>query len=199
MKESALYYLTYGLFVLTAREGERDNGCIINTAIQVTNAPDRVAVVVNKQNFTHDMIMQTGEFNLSILTKKSKFETFRHWGYQSGKDTDKAQGINFARGANQIIYLLDEVNAYLSGRVVSVIDLGTHTLFLAEITEQKVLSREESVTYDYYQKKIKPEPDGKRKKGYICMVCGFIYEGDYLPEDYICPVCKHPAEDFRAL
>ena len=200
MDQTVMYKLTYGLFVLTAKEGEKDNGCIVNTVSQVTVTPNRIAVAVNKESYTHDMIVRTGGFNVSILSEKSKFDTYKHWGFQSGKDTDKAAGITFSRAENGVIYLAEETNAYLSAKVVTMTDLGTHTLFLADVTGGAVLSQDASVTYAYYQANIKPAPDTKeKKKGFICTVCGYIYEGETLPEDYICPLCKHPASDFVPL
>ena len=175
MDQTVMYKLTYGLFVLTAKEGEKDNGCIVNTVSQVTVTPNRIAVAVNKESYTHDMIVRTGVFN-------------------------KAAGITFSRAENGVIYLAEETNAYLSAKVVTMTDLGTHTLFLADVTGGAVLSQDASVTYAYYQANIKPAPDTKeKKKGFICTVCGYIYEGETLPEDYICPLCKHPASDFVPL
>lgn len=200
MDKKAMYNLTYGLFVLTAKEGDKDNGCIVNTVSQVTTEPNRIVVAVNKNNFTHDMIVRTGVFNVSILSEKSKFETYKHWGFQSGKDTDKLEQITFERSDNGLVYIAEETNAMISAKVVSMTDLGTHTLFLADVTDAKVLSDDESVTYSYYQKNIKPAPaDTGKKKGFICTVCGYIYEGDTLPPDFICPLCKHPASDFKPL
>lgn len=200
MDQTTMYKLTYGLFILTAREGEKDNGCIVNTVSQVTTTPNRIVVAVNKSNYTHDMIVRTGVFNVSILSEKSKFDTYKHWGFQSGKDTDKAEGITFSRAENGVIYLAEETNAYLCAKVVSMTDLGTHTLFLADVTDGAVLSQDASVTYAYYQANIKPAPAVKeKKKGFICTVCGYIYEGETLPEDFICPLCKHPASDFKPL
>ncbi len=200
MDKKAMYKLTYGLFILTAREGEKDNGCIVNTVTQVTTEPNRITVAVNKKNYTHDMIRRTGSFNVSVLTEDSKFDTYKHWGFQSGANVDKLEEIAFQRAENGIVYIAEECNAYISAKVISATDLGTHTLFLAEITDAVVLSDGESVTYSYYQKNIKaaPKADGK-KKGFVCTVCGYIYEGDVLPEDFICPLCKHPASDFKPI
>ncbi len=200
MDKKAMFKLTYGLFVLTAREGEKDNGCIINTAVQVTTEPNRITIAVNKKNYTHDMIQRTGIFNVSILTEESKFDTYKHWGFQSGAQTDKLEGMTCPRAENGVIYIAGETNAYLSAKVVSSTDLGTHTLFLADVTGGEVLSDAESITYSYYQKYVKTAPkDAEKKKGFICSVCGYIYEGDTLPEDFICPWCKHPASDFNPL
>ncbi len=199
MDKKAMYKLTYGLFILTAKEEEKDNGCIVNTVTQVTTEPNRITVAVNKKNYTHDMILRTGTFNVSVLTENSRFETYRHWGFQSGAETDKMEGITFQRAENGIVYIEDQCNAYISAKVVSATDLGTHTLFLADVTDARALADEESVTYSYYQKNIKTAPKTEGKKGFICTVCGYIYEGDTLPEDFVCPLCKHPASDFKKL
>lgn len=200
MDNRAMYRLSYGLFVLTAREGDKDNGCIINTAVQVTTEPNCITIAVNKKNYTHDMIVRTGVFNVSVLTEKSSFDTFRHWGFQSGADVDKTKEITFSRADNGVIYLTKETNAVISARVVSTVDLGTHTLFLADVTDAKVLGDDPSATYAYYQSNIKQAPKAApEKKGFICTVCGYIYEGETLPEDFICPWCKHPASDFKPL
>ena len=201
MNGKAMYNLTYGLFVLTSKDGGKDNGCIVNTVSQVTTEPNRICVAVNKLNFTHDMIHKTGEFNVSILTEGSKFETYKHFGFQSGKDIDKMEAIDFKRAANGIAYITNETNAFISAKVVSETDLGTHTLFLADVTDGEVLSDDPSVTYAFYQKYIKKRPgqDSDKtpaKKGFICTVCGYIYEGDELPSDFICPWCKHDASYF---
>lgn len=200
MDKTAMYKLTYGLFVLTAKEGDKDNGCIINTAVQVTTDPNRITIAVNKKNYTHDMIMRTGVFNVSMLTENAKFDTFKHWGFQSGAQVDKVEGMKVERAENGVIYIPEETNAYISAKVVSATDLGTHTLFLADVTDGKTLSDEESITYSYYQKNVKTAPKAaEKKKGFVCNVCGYVYEGDTLPEDFICPWCKHPASDFSPL
>ena len=200
MNLEALYKLSYGLYILTAREGEKDNGCIVNTVMQITDKPNRIAVAVNKSNYTHGMIERTGAFNVSILTEQSKFDTYKHWGFQSGANVDKTESITYQRSENGVIYLAEETNAYISAKVVSATDLGTHTLFLADVTDGAVLSEDDSVTYSYYQKNIKTAPaDAGKKKGFICTVCGYIYEGDVLPEDFVCPWCKHPASDFKRM
>ena len=200
MNTKAMYNLTYGLFILTAKDGGKDNGCVVNTVTQVTSEPNRIAVAVNKSNFTHDIIMKTKTFNVSVLAENSKFETYKHWGFQSGRDTDKAESISFKRSANGLIYLAEETNAFISASVVSTVDLGTHTLFIADVTDCEILSDVPSVTYGFYQKNIKPKPAAQeKKKGFICTICGYIYEGETLPPDFICPTCKHPASDFVPL
>ena len=200
MDNKAMFNLSYGLFILTAKDGEKDNGCIVNTVGQVTSQPNRISLTVNKANYTHDMILKTKEFNVSVLAENSKFETYRHWGFQSGRNTAKLESISFKRSANGLVYIADETNAFLSAKVVSTLDLGTHTLFIADVTDGEVLSQVPSATYSFYQNNIKPKPAStEKRKGFICTVCGYIYEGETLPDDFICPVCKHPASDFRPL
>ena len=199
---NAMFKLSYGLFVLTARDGQKDNGCIINTVTQLTDTPKRITIAVNKQNYTHDMIMQTGMFNVSVLTEEVPFKVFQHFGFQSGREVDKfAEGQAAARSRNGILYLTDYTNAFLSASVVEAKDYGTHTLFIADITQAQVLSEAPSVTYAYYFAHIKPKPAPveENKKGFVCKICGYVYEGDELPADFICPLCKHGAEDFEPL
>ena len=200
----AMYALSYGLFVLTARRGEKDNGCIINTAMQVTTDPNRVIITVNKTNYTHDMVLETGRFTLSVLSEQAAFSTFQRFGFQSGRDVDKFAGFedHAVRGDNGILRVTLGVSAWLSCRVVSTLDLGTHTLFLADVEDGDVLSADPSATYTYYQANIKPRPQAAppaEKKRWVCTVCGYVYEGDFLPDDFICPWCKHPASDFEPL
>lgn len=199
MDNKVMNKLSYGLFVLTAKDGDKDNGCIINTAAQVTTTPNRIIVTVNKENYTHDMIKKTGGFNVSVLDESATFDTFQHFGFQSGRDTDKFAEITFARAENGIAYLTKECNAYISGKVTDTIDLGTHTMFIADVTGGEALSDNSSATYAYYHANIKPSAKPVEKKGYICTVCGYIYEGDSLPADFVCPICKHGAEDFKPL
>ncbi len=197
----AMFKLSYGLFVLTAKDGDKDNGCIINTVMQVTDVKKRIAIAVNKANFTHDMIKKTGEFNVSVLTTEVPFKVFQQFGFQSGRDTDKFAGsTELVRTANGIVYVPEYANAVISGKVIEEHEYDTHTLFIAEVTEAAVLSNVPSVTYQYYFDHIKPQPQPTtEKKGFVCKICGFIYEGETLPEDYICPLCKHGAEDFEKL
>ena len=192
--------ISYGLFVLTAKDGEKDNGCIINTAMQVTIEPNCISVVVNKSNYTHDIILKNKEFNISILDESSQFATYKNFGFKSGRDSDKLVEVDLARAANGIVYLTKESNGYISGKVIKTVDLGTHTMFIAEVTDGEILSDKSSVTYAYYYSNIKEKDNvAAGKKGFICIVCGFIYEGETLPPDYICPICKHGAADFRPL
>ena len=194
---TAMYKLSYGLFVVTAKDGDKDNGCITNTVMQVTTTPNRITLAVNKGNYTHDMIVKTGVFNVSVLSETASFDIFKHWGFQSGRDVDKLVGIEFSRADNGIVYVTEGVNAVLSARVEQVIDLGTHSLFIAEVTDAMSLNQNASATYTYYQKNIKPAPAKPKKKGWVCIICGYIYEGEELPADFICPICKHPASDFK--
>ncbi|MCI6087834.1 MAG: flavin reductase [Absicoccus porci] len=201
MNPDVMKKLTYGLFVLTARDGQKDNGCIINTAVQVASEPNTISISVNKANYTHDMILKTGKFNVSILSEEAKFDTFKHFGFQSGRDVDKFAEVEISRADNGIAIIHNEqTNGYLSGKVIQSIDLGSHTLFIATVEDGEVWSDTPSTTYAYYFANIKPKPQPKPKqKGWICTICGYIYEGEVLPDDFICPVCKHPASDFRPL
>jgi flavin reductase (DIM6/NTAB) family NADH-FMN oxidoreductase RutF len=197
-----MYNLTYGLFILTARDGEKDNGCIVNTVCQVTTEPNRITVCVNKNNYTHDMIMKTGVFNVSVLSQDAQFAQFKQFGFQSGRDVDKFAGYEYVdRSENGVLYVTENTNALISGKVIETRDYGTHTLFVADVTEAKVMSAAPSVTYDYYFANIKPKPSKleEKKKGHVCKICGYVYEGDPLPADFICPLCKHGAEDFEPL
>ena len=202
LDKKAMFKLSYGLFVLTAKDGAKDNGCIINTASQVTSEPNRITIAVNKSNYTHDMIKKTGEFNVSILSTDVTFDTFKHFGFQSGRDVDKfADFTDCARSANGLLYVTKGANALISGKVVSSQEFETHTLFVAEVTECRVLSDVESVTYAYYFAHIKPKPQPaeEKKTGWVCKICGYVYEGEELPADFICPLCKHPASDFERM
>ncbi len=194
---SAIFKLTYGLFVLSAKDGDKDNGCIINTALQVTDSPLQLSITLNKANYTHDMIKNTGKFNLSVLSQEAPFSIFQHFGMQSGKDVNKFDG-EVLRTSNGIAYVEEATNAVLSIDVNKTVDVGTHTIFIGEVTEEKILSDVPSASYQYYFDHIKPKPEQK-KKGYVCKICGYVYEGDELPEDFICPVCKHGAIDFEPL
>ena len=204
MDPKAMFKLSYGLFVLTAREGEKDNGCITNTAIQVTSEPNRISIAVNKANYTHDMVMHTRKFNVSILSQEASFDTFKHFGFQSGRNVDKFADFTACRRAENGIYIITEgTNAYISAEVEQTIDLGTHTLFIAKVTDLDVLSSVSSATYEYYQNNIKPKPQAPAaptgKTVWRCTVCGYIYGGDPIPADFICPLCKHPASDFEKI
>ena len=197
MDNNALFKLSYGLYVLTARQGEKDNGCIINTVMQVTDTPKQIQIAVNKQNYTHDMVAATGEFNISVLSEKTVYFIFQHYGFQSGRDVDKFATIPAPRTANGIRYVAGVSNAVLSCKVVSFTDCGTHTLFLAEVTDAQVLSDAPSMTYQYYFDHVKPKPQPTGGEKWVCKICNYVYEGEELPPDFICPWCKHGVEDFE--
>ena len=204
IEPNAMFKLSYGLFVLTARDSDgKDNGCIINTVMQVTDTPKRITIAVNKANYTHDLIVKSGLFNVSVLTEEAPFKLFQQFGFQSGRDTDKFADCEGepVRSENGLRYIPKYTNAFISGKVIKTEDMGTHTVFTAEVTEAKVLSNGKSVTYDYYFENIKPKPQpaAEDKKGFVCKICGYVYEGDELPADFICPLCKHGAEDFEPL
>lgn len=201
MDEKAMFKLSYGLFLLTARENKKDNGCIINTALQVTAAPNQIGMCVNKRNLTHDMIFRTKKFNLSVLSEAAEFSLFERFGFHSGRDTDKFADFRACRRAeNGILYLTEGTNAYLSIAVSKLVDLDTHTMFIGPVTGMEVLSGARSATYDYYFAHIKPklqETAAQGKTVWRCKICGYEYEGEQLPKDFICPICKHPAADFE--
>ena len=199
MNKKALYNLTYGVYLLSACENGKDNACIINTAVQVANNPTLISVAVIKGNLTHDMILSTEKFNLSTISTDAPFSLFQHFGMQSGRATDKfAEFTDVARSANGLYYLTKYANAFLSLKVVNTLDLGSHTLFIAVLTDSEVLSNEPSSSYEYYHTTIKKNaPKPTEKSGWKCKICGHIYNNDKLPDDYICPLCKHGAEDFE--
>ena len=199
---TALFTLSYGLYVLTAREGGRDLGCIVNTVTQLTENPTRIAVSVNKQNFTNEVIQRTGVFNVSVLTEAAPMDLFRHFGFQSGRDVDKFAGRTDPVSENGLRYISGPANALISGKVEQAIDCGTHMLYIALVTEARKLSDAPSMTYAYYFANVKPKPqpkpaEDKPRRGFVCRICGYFYEGDELPPDFICPLCKHGAADFE--
>jgi len=200
IEPAAMFKLSYGLFVLTARDGEKDNGCIVNTVTQITSSPLRITVAVNKANYTCGMIMKTGKFNVSILTESAPFAVFERFGFHSGRDTNKFEGYeDEPRTVNGIRYAPEYANSVISAKVTGSSDYGTHMLFIADITQAFVISKTPSVTYQYYFDHIKPKPQPPKegKKGFTCKICGYLYEGDEMPADFTCPLCKHPASDFE--
>ena len=200
MDMNVLNNISYGLYVLTAREGNKDNGCIVNTLQQVTVDPCVVSVTVNKSNYTHDMMMRTGKFNASMISIDTAFDVFEKFGFVSGREVDKFEEWKEAeRSENGIYYVTKGVNSYLSGEIFQTVDLGTHTMFLAKVTAMESISEDPSLTYAYYHRHIKPKPKKDEKGGYRCIVCGYVYEGDELPEDFVCPWCKHVSEDFEKI
>lgn len=195
-----MYKLTYGLFMLTTTDGNKQNGCIVNTVSMLTDEPKRIVVFVNKSNYSEELLKKTGIFNVSVLDESVPFEIFKQFGFQSGRDVDKFEGGRYETSENGLYYLSKHCNAVLSGKVVDFYDYGTHTLFVAEVTEAKKLDGGKSVTYEYYQNNIKPRPEAPKKEEagekWVCQICGYTHEGP-LPDDFICPWCKHPAEDFQ--
>lgn len=205
MDKKAMNCLSYGLFVLTTKVGEKDNGCIINTVQQVTSDPNRISITVNKANYTHDMIKESGVFTVSTISQQAKFDLFKHFGFQSGKQADKfADFTDYVVGANGVKYITQGTNSYISGKVCQSVDLGTHTMFIADVTDMGVLSDTESATYSFYHSNIKPKPQavGTTETGktiWRCTICGYEYVGEELSADFICPLCKHPASDFEKI
>ncbi len=199
INNSALYNIGYGLYVVSVNDGNKDTGCIVNTVVQVTSTPLQVAVTVNKANYTHDVIAEKGVMNVNCLSTSAPFSLFTNFGFQSGRDADKFANVSFKRSENGLAVLEKNVNAFMSLSVTQALDLGTHTMFICTVTEADVLSKEESITYAYYHKNVKPKPGQKLEpvKGYICKICGYVYEGEELPADFVCPICKHGAEDFE--
>lgn len=196
---TALFRIGYGLYVITARAGGRDNGMIGNAVMQVTNTPNRIAVCINKAAYTHDLVKESGVMNLNCLTQNAPFSVFQHFGFQSGREVDKFADLTPLRAQNGVAVLSEHSNAYISLAVEQYIDLDTHGMFICTVSEARVLSDAPSVTYDYYQKNIKPRPQKPPVKGYVCRVCGWVYEGESLPEDIECPICHHGAADFEPM
>ena len=193
---TALFNIGYGLYVVTCRDGKKDNGLIVNTVSQVTNTPNRVAVTINKQNYSHHVIKQTGQMNVNCLSVDTPFSVFETFGFQSGRNIDKFADIEPLRSDNGLAFLPRHINSFLSLKVEDYVDLDTHGMFICTITEARVISSAETMTYTYYQDHVKPKPQTEGKKGFVCTVCGYVYEGDTLPDDFICPLCKHGASDF---
>ena len=196
---SALFRIGYGLYVVTSHDGKKDNGLIVNTVTQVTNTPNRVAVTINKENYSHHVIKQTGKMNVNCLTVEAPFKVFESFGFRSGRNTDKFADCEPLRSDNGLVVLPRYINAFMSLKVESYVDLDTHGMFICSVSEARTLSDKETMTYTYYQEHVKPKPETEGKKGYVCKVCGYVYEGDTLPADFICPLCKHGAADFEKI
>jgi len=197
---SALFNIGYGLYVVTSNDGKRDNGLIVNTVTQVTNTPNQIAVAINKENYSHHVIKQTGMMNINCLSTEAPFSVFENFGFQSGRTVDKfANYEEVLRSDNGLAFLPRYINSFMSLKVEQYVDLGTHGMFICSITEARVISDIETMTYTYYQNHVKPKPQTEGKKGFVCKICGYIYEGDVLPEDFICPLCKHGAADFEPI
>ncbi len=196
---SALFRIGYGLYVVTSNDGKKDNGLIVNTVTQLTDSPYRVAVNINKANYSHHVIKQTGVMNVNCLSVEAPFSVFQQFGFQSGRSADKFAGQKVNRSDNGLVFLDKYINAFMSLKVEQYVDMGTHGMFICSVTEARVMSEQDTMTYTWYQKNVKPKPETEGKKGFVCKVCGYIYEGDELPEDYICPLCKHGAVDFEPI
>ncbi len=196
---SALFNIGYGLYVITSNDGKKDNGLIVNTVTQVTNTPNRIAVTINKQNYSHHVIKQTGKMNINCLSIDAPFSIFETFDFQSGRNTNKFENITPIYSANGLAVLPKYINSFISLSVDQYIDLDTHGMFICSITSANVISDAETMTYTYYQENVKPKPETKGKKGYVCKICGYVYEGDTLPDDFICPLCKHGASDFEPI
>ncbi|MBQ7316432.1 MAG: flavin reductase [Clostridia bacterium] len=196
---TALFKIGYGLYVVTSHDGKKDNGLIVNTVSQVTDTPNRIAVTINKANYSHHVIKQTGKMNVNCLTVDAPFNVFEVFGFQSGRNVDKFAGCEPLRSDNGLIFLPRYINAFMSLKVEQYVDLDTHGMFICSVTEARVISDRETMTYTYYHQNVKPKPDTEGKKGYVCKICGYVYEGETLPEDFICPFCKHGAQDFEPI
>lgn len=196
---TALFRIGYGLYVVTSNDGKKDNGLIVNTVTQLTDTPNRIAVNINKANYSHHVIKQTGVLNVNCLSVDAPFSIFQQFGFQTGRSVDKFAGQEVYRSDNGLVFLDKYINAFMSLKVEQYVDLGTHGMFICSVTEARVMSDQDTMTYTYYQKYVKPQPETEGKKGFVCKVCGYIYEGDELPDDYICPLCKHGAADFEPI
>ena len=193
---TALFRIGYGLYVVTSNDGKKDNGLIVNTVIQLTDQPNRVAVNINKENYSHHVIKQNGVMNVNCLSVEAPFQVFENFGFQSGRQADKFAGWETPRSENGLVILPKYINAFMSLKVEQYVDLGTHGMFICSVTEARVINKKDTMTYTYYQENVKPKPQTEGKKGFVCTVCGYIYEGDVLPDDFICPLCKHGVADF---
>ena len=196
---SALFRIGYGLYVVTSNDGKKDNGLIVNTVTQLTDNPFRVAVNINKANYSHHVIQQTGVLNVNCLSVDAPFSVFQQFGFQSGRTVDKFADVKINRSGNGLVFLDQYINAFMSLKVEQYVDLGTHGMFICSVTEARVINDRETMSYNYYQQNVKPKPETEGKKGFVCKICGYIYEGDELPEDIICPLCKHGAVDFEPI
>ena len=196
---TALFNIGYGLYVITSNDGKKDNGLIVNTVTQVTNTPNRIAVTINKDNYSHHVIKQTGKMNINCLSEDAPFSVFEKFGFKSGRNVDKFEGEDVLRSDNGLVFLSKNINSFMSLNVDEYVDLDTHGMFICSITESRVINDLNTMTYTYYQNNVKPKPQTEGKKGYVCKICGYVYEGEKLPEDFICPLCKHPASDFEEI
>ena len=194
-----LYKIGYGLYLVTSNDGSKDNGLIVNTVTQLTDSPNRVAVTINKANYSHHVIKQTGKMNVNILTTEAPFSIFEQFGFSTGRNKDKFEDISTLHSDNGLVFLPRYINGFLSLVVDDYVDLDTHGMFICSITEARTIDTKETMTYSYYHNKVKPKPDTDGKKGFVCKICGYVYEGDTLPDDIVCPLCKHGAADFEPI
>ncbi len=202
VESTAFFKLAYGLYVITTNDGKKDNGMICNTVVQVTSSPERIAVTINKSNYTHDVARTTGKMNICTLAETAAFPLFQLYGFKSGRDSSKLAGVEIERSANGLAVLVNDCNSFFSLEVETYSDLGTHGMFVCKVVEAKTLSKAPTMTYAYYHANVKPKAkvakaDGKKR--WVCKICGYVYEGDELPADFICPICKHPASDFELM
>lgn len=199
MDLKALFNIGYGLYVVTCNDGQKHNGLIVNTVMQITNTPNRVAVAINKQNYSHDVIKNTKKLNVNCINTSAKFSTFKNFGFKSGKDTNKFESVEHWVSKNGLAVLTDNINSYMSLEVETYIDIDTHGLFICTISDAAVINDLPTMTYDFYTNNVKPKPQTNVKVGYVCKICGYVYEGDPLPDDFVCPLCKHGAQDFEKI
>ncbi len=196
---TALFKIGYGLYVVTSNDGKKDNGLIVNTVMQITNVPNRIAVAINKESYSYHVIKQTGKLNVNCLSESAPFSVFERFGFQSGRTVDKFEGMETLRSNNGLVFLSRHINSFMSLNVEQYVDLETHGVFICSITESRVISDKPTMTYSYYHENVKPKPDTEGKKGFVCKICGYVYEGETLPDDFICPLCKHGASDFEPI
>lgn len=199
MNSNAMFQLSYGLYAAASKFDKKMNGCIINTAVQVTSSPLQIAVTINKENLTCELIQKSGMLSLSVLSETAPFSLFQHFGFQSGRNVDKFVDFPFALTPQELPYLTEHTSAFIDCKVTNMIDLGTHVLFISTVNDCDILSTEKAMTYSYYHEFVKPKPADTKTKGWRCKICGYVYEGEDLPDDFVCPLCKHGAEDFEKI
>lgn len=199
MDTKALFNIGYGLYVVTSNNGTRDNGLIVNTVTQLTDSPNRVAVTINKANYSHDIIRQTGIMNVNCIAQDAPFEVFQNFGFQSGRDADKFSRYSFSRSGNGLAVPDSHINSFMSLKTEQYLDFGSHGMFVCTLEDAEIISSTPTMTYSYYHSNVKPKPQVKSKKGFVCKICGYVYEGETLPADFICPLCKHGAADFEPI
>ena len=195
----ALFNIGYGLYVVTSNDGTKDNGAIVNTVMQLTDNPNRLAVCINKKNYTHDIVKESGKMNINILDESAPFSVFQNFGFRSGRDCDKFENVDSFRTENGLLALTEHLNSFISLKVEQYVDVETHGMFICTVEDARTMYDTPTMTYSYYHKNVKPKPQSDTKKGYRCKICGYVYEGEPLPEDFICPLCKHGAQDFEKI